>query len=913
MIGKTLSHYRITEKLGQGGMGEVYRAEDTVLARHVAIKVLPDIFAGDPERLARFEREAKVLASLNHPNVASIYGLEQADGKRFLVLELVEGQTLAERLHKGPLPFEEALEVCRQIAEGLEAAHEKGIIHRDLKPANVKVTPEGKVKILDFGLARALHDQAATADMSHSPTITDEMTRPGVILGTAAYMSPEQAKGKTVDKRADIWAFGCVLYECLTAKRAFQGDTITETVAAILKNEPDWTLLPVDTPLFVRVVLRQCLQKDPSLRLHDIADARVEMREGLSESAEVIPVARRFPLGWVLSTGAATLVIGILIGPAVIKYFRLATSQISQPVVRSPVRLESGHRLDGWRVPPLFVGFDHLTRTAMAISSDGRFIVYSAVKENPGPQDKERLYLCRTDQLGSKPIAGTEGGISPFLSTDDRWVGFWAEGKLMKVAIDGGVPVVLCNVDRLFGASWGFDNSIIFAPDATSGLFRVSAESGEPEALTTPDKAKEEVSHRLPHCLPDGKCTLFTIMREPFDLQPRIAVLDLKTRKWRVLMGDAADARYVPTGHLVFLRQGTLMAVPFDLEKNEVTGQPAPAIANVMQALNIGGAPWNTAAGQFSISNSGWLAYAEGGALPDRQNSLIWVDHQGRAEPVASFKAPLSAPRLSPDGQRIAYTAEGREYQVWVYDLNRGTASRLTDEGKAGYVTWIPDGKRVIFDWMKSGQPNLFWMPADGSSAWERLTTSEYEQRPGSLTPDGTTLALVEVADILLLDLRSRRVTPFLNSQAEELYPVFSPDGHWMAYTSDESGRHEVYVRPFPGPGGKWLISHEGGLEPLWARNGKELFYRSLDPPWSQVWAVDVRTDGNFSASKPRLLFNVPGLGGRSPIRTWDLSLDGQRFLMVKMEEAKPTPVTEMILVQNWFEELKRLCPTGKN
>jgi serine/threonine-protein kinase len=434
--------------------------------------------------------------------------------------------------------------------------------------------------------------------------------------------------------------------------------------------------------------------------------------------------------------------------------------------------------------------------------------------------------------------------------------------------------------------------------------------------LTTPDKTKDEYSHRLPHCLPDGKGTLFTVMREPHDLQPHIAWLDLKTRKWRVLMGDAADARYVPTGHLVFLRQGTLMVVPFDFERHEVTGQPVPAIANVMQTLNVINTSYNTAAGQFSLSYSGWLVYAAGGIPPDRQDLLVWVDQKGRAEPIASFKAPFFAPRLSPDGQRIAYTTLGREQRgVWVYDLKRATATRLMDEGNAWWTNWTPDGKRVVYAWLKSGLPNLYWQPSDGSSAMERLTTSDYGQFPGSWSPDGNILTFVEIHpdtgnDLLLLDLQSRRITPFLNSRADEEYPEFSPDGRWMAYMSDESGRTEVYVRPFPGPGGKWLISQEGGREPLWARSGKQLFYRQ--PDQEQVWVVDTQTEGGFSASKPRLLFKATGLGPGDPIRTWDASLDGQRFLMVKNEEMKSTPVTEMVLVMNWLEELKRLAPTGK-
>ncbi len=840
--------------------------------------------------------------------------MEEAGEKRFLVLELVEGETLAERLGKGALPVEESLEVCRQIAEGMEAAHEKGIIHRDLKPANIKITQEGKVKILDFGLAKAFQKESSPLDPSKSPLLIHEMTIPGIILGTAAYMSPEQASGKAVDKRTDVWAFGCLLYECLTGKQAFEGKTVTETLAAILMGEPDWQALPAAASWKVKHLLHRCLQKDPKERLHDIADARIEIGEALAQPVEIVSGSRRFAFGWLAAGAAVLLLAGLLIGLVVVRRITHATP--SFPVVRSVIKLESGHWLDGWRYSPPY-GFDQPTRTAMAISRDGRFIVYSAITENPGPQAKPQLYLRKTDRLEAKPIAGTEGGINPFLSPDDRWVGFWADGKLMKVAIDGGVPVTLCNVLGPFGTSWGPENSVVFSPGRNVGLSRVSAEGGNPESLTTPDKTKEEYSHRLPHCLPVGKGVLFTITREPFDLQPRIAWLDLKTRKWSVLMEDAADARYVPTGHLVFLRQGTLMVVPFDIERHEVTGQPVPAIANVIQALIFGDSNSNTAAGQFSLSDSGWLVYAAGGIDPDPQNSLVWVDQKGRAEPIASFKAPFFAPRLSPDGQRIAYITIAREIRVWVYDLNRGTASRLTNEGKADYVIWTPDGKRVVFSWMKSGLPNLYCQPADGSAAMERLTTSDYGQYPASWSPDGTILAFVEwhqnvnEGDILLLDLRSRRITPFLNSRADEMWPEFSPDGRWMAYASDESGRAEVYVRSFPGPGGKWQVSAEGGYQPLWAHNGKQLFYRSNDD--QQVWVVDVRTDGGFCTNKPRLLFNAPGLEAGTPIRSWDLSLDGQRFLMVKLAEAKPAPVTEMVLVMNWFEELKRLSPSGKH
>ena len=899
--------YQILAKLGAGGMGEVYRAEDLSLNRQVAIKVLPDVFAKDQERLARFQREAKVLAALNHPNIAAIHGVDEADGKRFLVLELVEGETLAERLSKGPLLLEEALDVCRQIAEGLEGAHEKSIIHRDLKPSNVKITPEGKVKILDFGLARAFHDQISEVDIIKSPTITADMTQPGVILGTAAYMSPEQAKGKPVDKRADIWAFGCILYECLTGKRAFQGETITEIVASILKSDPDWEALPQDVPAPIRTLLRRCVQKDPGFRLRDIGDARLEIEAPLvTYPSKAVSAPRRRLLLWLVAGAVIILLAGILIGLALMRYFQPAPSPL---VLSAIINVEPRNWLDGMRRA---MDMQRPSRVAMAISSDGRFAVYSAIEENPGPQAKPRLLFRRMDQPEAKPIAGTEGGIHPFLSPDNRWVGFWADGKLKKIPISGGVATALCDASLVFGANWGRENSIVFADGATAGLSRISADGGDPEALTMPDPKREEASHRLPSWLPNGKAVLFTVMRHAWDQQPWLALLRLDTHEWRVLLRDAADARYVPTGHLVFLRQGTLMAVRFDLARLETVGQPVALVENVMQAFGTNG-NYNTGAGQFGISDAGSLIYATGGIVPDQKNSLVWVDQKGIEQPVTAIQFPFYSPRLSPDGQRIAYYTLGREVQVWVYDIGRGTNSRLTREGRVSAVIWTPEGKRLLFSWRRSLVQNLFWQPYDGSSPMERFTTSEFEQRPGSCSSDGKTVALVETHpdtgnDIAILDVPSGRVRPFLNSQLNERHPIFSPDSRWIAFASNESKSDEVYVRPFPGPGMKYQVSSEGGVEPLWARNGKQLFYRRQD----QVWIVDVQTNGDFAISKPRLLFERPGYVFGTYVRSYDLSLESQRFLMVKLDQRKPTPVTEMILVQNWFEELKRLLPTGK-
>jgi len=898
--------YEILVQIGAGGMGEVYRAIDKSLGRHVAVKILPAAFAEDKERMARFEREAKLLAVLNHPNIAAIHGLEESDGRRFLVLELAEGETLQARLNRGPLPVEEALETCRELAEGLEAAHEKGIVHRDLKPGNIMITPEGKVKILDFGLAKAYGGETTAVDIEKSPTITAKMTEPGVILGTATYMSPEQARGRAVDKKADIWAFGCVLYECLTGSRAFHGETVSDTLAHILKGEPDWSKLPAETPTLIKVLLHRCLEKDPKKRLHDIADARLEIEAPVAYPSEAVAAPRRFTLPWLAAGAVGILLAGILIDRILIKHPQPAPSPL---VVTSTIKVEPGLWLDGMRRAQ---EREWPSRTAMAISANGRFLVYSAIEENPGPQVKPQLYLRRMDQGEAKPIAGTEGGINPFLSPDSRWVGFWADGKLEKVPVDGGVPATLCDAAGISGASWGPGDIIVFADGQGTGLYKVSADGGMVESLTSPDPKREAGCHRLPSWLPYGKAVLFTVMRYRWDSQPRLALLNLDTREWLVLLPDAADAKYVPTGHLVFLRQGTLMAVRFDTANMQVIGQPSPVVGNVIQAI----VPWgiqNTGAGQFDVSDSGSLVYAAGGVLPDLQNSLVWVDQSGFEQPVAPLHLPFQAPRLSPDGQRIVYVTMGREWRVFVYDLNTGTNSRLTHEGMSSRAIWTPDGKRIVFLWQDPLALNLFSQPYDGSSPMERLTMSQYDQYPGSWSSDGKTLALVEsqqntANDIAVMDVPSGRVTPFLNSQYSEGYPEFSPDGRWIAYVSDESARDEVYVRPFPGPGMKHQVSSQGGVQPLWARNGRQLFYRRQD----QVWAVDVRTDGGFSTGKPRLIFERPGYSPGNPTRSYDLSQDGQRFLMVKLEQRKPAPVTEMTLVQNWFEELKRLVPAGK-
>ncbi len=908
--------YEILGLLGAGGMGEVYRAVDRNLDRQVAIKILPAAFSEDVERLARFEREAKLLAALNHPHIAAIHGLEEADGRRFLVLELVEGLSLRARLMKGPLPIEEALETCRQIAEGLEAAHEKGIVHRDLKPGNIMLSRDGRAMILDFGLAKVSGSEAPVAEADKSPTITGRMTAPGVVLGTAAYMSPEQARGRAIDKRTDIWAFGCVLYECLTGKRAFQGETVSDTMAQILKGEPDWAALPAGTPPSIRSLLGRCLEKDPRERLHDIADARIELSLAMRSAEDVIAspaISRRRPM-ILLAVGAAAVIIGILIGPAIRNVLHPKVISSSGPVVRSSIRLQPGYRLGGEDLARLFTS--RPTRTEIALSFDGRLLIYSAEQMDAGGEGKTELFIRRLDELEAFPVKGTEGGHCPFLSPKGDWIGFWSAGRLKKVPIEGGIATDLCDVPRPFGFSWGDDDRIIFVPDRGSGLMRVPASGGSVETLTVPDRSRGEYAHCLPHALPGARGILFTIKRHPWDSRPRLAVLEQGSGQWRVLLENAADGRYSATGHVVFLRQGTLMAVPFDLRRLEVTGQAVPVVAGVEQTLNTTESFNDTGAGQFSFSASGCLVYAPGSIDADQENSLVWVDAEGRVQPIVAFKAPFFSTHLSPDGKRIAYTLLGMEGHVWVHDIARGTATRLTTDGLAEWAIWTPDGERLIFDWLESGVPNLYWQAADGSSPKERLTESVNFQFPGSVSPDGGTLAFAELSretdyDIHFLDLRQRRVTPFLNSRFFEGYPKFSPDGRWIAYVTNESGRLEVYVQALSGRKGKWRISQEGGAWPLWAPNSRRLYYRS-GRFGEKVWSVDVDSGPTFSAARPILLFDRKRYQRGSPIGTWDISRDGWKFLMDELEDTPVKNTTELVFVENWFGELERLVQAGK-
>jgi serine/threonine-protein kinase len=892
--GTRFGSYEVTAQIGAGGMGEVYQAHDTKLGRDVAIKVLPANFVNDPERLSRFQREARMLAALNHTNIATIYGLEQSAGVTCLVMELVPGETLAERVKTGPLGIEEALKIAIQIAEALEAAHEKSIIHRDLKPANVKVTPEGRVKVLDFGLAKAFVGDSASDDMGNSPTLSLAATMQGMILGTAAYMSPEQARGKAVDKRTDIWAFGCVLYELLAGKRAFDGEDTTEILAAVVKTEPDWSQLPAGTPQAVRVVLKRCLQKDRTLRLRDAGDARIEIHEALSAPSNMSQ-GTASPVEGIRTLGRRELIFGLGALLLVAAITSLATwmlkpssSPLPQPVSRVTITLPPGQQL---------AGLDH--GPAVALSPDGTQLAYIA--RQGGVQ---KLYLRPMDSLEAKPIPGTDGAVNPFFSPDRQWVGFFADGKLKKASMSGGAVLSIGEAASPNGASWGSQGTIAFAPTNVSSIQQMPDTGSTAMPLSIFNN--QENSHRWPEFLPDGKTVLFAAGLTAGNwTSAQVTVQPSGTGARRNLVPGTAP-RFAPSGHLVYAQVGNLMAVPFDPQRLALTGAAVPVVEGVLQSASNGYA-------QYSLSNTGSLVYVPGG-LQSNQSKLVWVNRNGTEQPLSAPEHNYVYPRLSPNGRRMTVAiAEDQGSQVWLYDLQE-TLTRLTFVGLANNVPiWTPDGKRIAFLSNKEGQ-NVFWQLADGSGGLEQLTTNDFLHAALSFTPDGQQMAFIESNpttgyDIWVMRMSDHKAQPFIRTPFNESCPQFSPDGHWMAYVSNESAHNEIYVQPYPGPGGKWQISTEGGTEPAWNRNGRELFYRS----GNKMMAVDVATQPTFAGGKPRVLFEGPYVPNPATFPNYDVSPDGQRFLMLKPVEQTETAPTQINVVLNWFEELKQKVPTGKN
>jgi serine/threonine-protein kinase len=897
--GRVVGAYQVVSRLGAGGMGEVYRARDTRLNRDVALKVLPAAFAADAARLARFEREAQVLASFNHPHIGSIYGVEESGSTHALVLELVEGPTLADRIAQGPLPLDETLAIARQIVEALEAAHEHGIIHRDLKPANVKLRPDGTVKVLDFGLAKAFDRGVAVADsVSPSPgPANPTVTSIGSILGTASYMSPEQASGKAVDQRTDVWAFGCVLYEMLTGRRPFdppeqsdEGHDVTAILARILEHEPDFDALPASTPVPVRRLVRRCLEKDRRRRLPAIGVARLELDDALSapavgDSMAAPPYRARVAPAWIVAAAltAASVVAGLA-------YWQWPSTP-SRLSVRASIPLVER------------VGFGILgQQPAFAISPDGTRVVYRTGSGGP-------LYSRLLNEAESSAIAGTDGALNPVFSPDGRWLAFFVGPALKKVSFAGGAVVTVATLPRYIdaqgyrGAAWSDDGTIAFIASTGGSLFGVSDRGGEPKPLTTVDRNGGEWSHRWPHFLPGGRAILFTVKSknlQSFDAA-QIVVRSLDTGEQHPV-AQGGSAQYLPTGHLVYARAGALYAVRFDASRLAVTGAPVKVADGIMTHPDTGAA-------QVAISRTGTLVYAAGDART-AERPLLWVDRSGASRPVTPRQAPFWWPRISPDGRRIAVTIDGAFSKLWVLDVERGTFSRASQvAGDQDRSQWMPDGVHLTFAAVttETGAVRLFSDRSDGTGSGQLLVDSSETPFPLGWSPDGRNLLYCQVGattsqDVWVYSTDKRASTPFLQTPANETSAVFSPDGRWVAYVSDESGRAEVYVRPFSGPGTRTQISIDGGAAPVWARDGRELFFAKGDT----LFTTPVRLGRMFSSGAVRRLLSGP-YGFNELAANYDVAPDGQRFLVLRSRVDSAPRQLELVL--NWFEELNRLAP----
>jgi hypothetical protein len=856
----------------------------------------------DDDWVARFRREAQVLASLNHPNIAAIYGLEESDGVHALVLELVTGPTLADRVTEGPIPVNDALPIARQIAEALEAAHERGIVHRDLKPANIKLRHDGTVKLLDFGLAKIVQqDPTIDGGTTGSATLTSpSLVRRGVILGTAAYASPEQARGQDADKRSDIWAFGAVLYEMLSGRRAFPGDDVSDTIAAVLHLPIDWSALDPSTPVSVRQLLARCLERDVRRRLRDIGEARIVLEdptaaavEGSSSSVVVqsvsLPLWRR-----VLTPMAAAIVGAAAVGAAVWAGTRPSVPQVSRFAVSTTATNA--------------VSVDSQSRD-LTITANGTHIVYKGGIGGSSTQ----LFVRGLGQLDPVPLTTPGLPKGPFSSPDGQWIGFFVPGRpvtLKKVAITGGPVIEVSGVDGPSrGATWGEGDTIIFATAALpTGLQHVSSAGGQPTVLTRPNGARGERDHLWPQFLPGGQAVLFTITSSAGGIDAsQVAVLDVAAGTWRTLLRGASQGQYVSSGHLVYVAGGALWAVAFDLANLQTRGTTSPVVSHVVTL------PTGTA--EFDIARNGTLAYVIGGteAAP---RTLVWVDRHGQEEVIAAPARPYVATRLSPDGRHVALEIEDQDHDIWVWDLARKTLTRVTtDPGLDRSPVWMPDGHRLLFSSQAgSALGSLFWQAADGTGTAERLLIdSPNVQRPSSVVADGTHVLFMEGADLMMLTLgNDRRVQPVIQTAQIEQNGAISPDGRWLAYDSNDSGPSQIYVRPFPNANeSKAQVSTGGGSQPLWSRNGRELFYLAPD---GTLRGVAVEPGRKWIAGMPTMVLKGPyfgGVGNSSP-RTYDVSPDGQRFLMLK-QTANPDQSAgpaRIVVVQNWQEELKQRVPT---
>ena len=897
---RRIGPYEVIAAIGAGGMGEVFRAKDTKLGREVAIKVLPATFAQDPERLARFEREARLLASLNHTNIAHIYGFESAplpDGTtvHFLAMEMVEGEDLAARLKRGAIPIDESIAIARQIAEGVEEAHEHGIVHRDLKPANIKLTPDGRVKVLDFGLAKAYASDGTSSapDVSHSPTMSRHATEAGMIMGTAAYMSPEQARGKAVDKRADIWAFGVVLFEMLTGERLFGGDTVSDTLASVLKDAPRFEALPASTPPRLRRLIERCLERDIRLRLRDIGEARVEIGRIEAGAPEWGPIS---PAGPAASSTTSRRVAPLVLATAVIAIVStLALVRALAPregptgaIAHLSVALPPGDEVMATDLNPL------------AISSDGTRIAYVGLH-----QGKNQIYLRNLSDASPKALDGTEGAEAPFFSPDGQWLAFFADAKLRKIAVGGAALQDLAEARFHRGGFWGSDGFIYFAPTNVSGIWRVPEGGGPAAEVTKKDPAAGEISHRWPHVVAGTNILLFGLWTGPGYDEQNIGIQTIGEATHQVLARGGGAPRYAAgPGMLLYAQVGELFAVPWRPTQKDL-GRAVPV--TMPELVNNGGA--NEGGGNFVLAGNGTLAYLAGGRARNAQR-LVWVDRSGKVEPLPLPERNYESLNLSPDGQRAIVQIREGTIALWMYDFARKTLTPIgANAGSSQSPVWTADGARIIYRATRKGRRNIYWRPADGSGEEEPLTSkADVTQSPTSVSPDGRWLIFNESGareiggnGIWLMRLDGDRTPHHLSAQpAGELNGQISPDGRWIAYEATVSSRSEVFVAAFPGPGPRHQVSADGGGDPLWSRDGRELFFRQGD----RFMAVSLASGPAFSASAPQLLYEGRFLASTNNRTSWSVAPDGSRFLRIQQVETQ-RPITHIDLVLNWFEEVK--------
>ena len=884
--GHRLSDLEVVSLLGAGGMGVVYRAVDTKLRREVAVKILPAAFAGRAEYLARFEREAQALASLNHPNIATLYALKESDGIHYLEMELIPGETLADRIASSPLPLAEALAIGRQITDALEAAHGRGVIHRDLKPSNVKITPDGTVKVLDFGLAKLIRDDVSANDSTRLPAANDTAT--GAIVGTLAYMSPEQARGKPIEKRADVWAFGCVMYEMLTGRRPFHGESSSDLLAAILTQDLDWNALPSVTPPPLRRLLRRCLEKEEQRRLRDMSDARLELDDALTSpgAPDDVAVAGTLPIPRARVAGSALVLAAVVAGSVWV--LKPVAPSDPQPVTRFAVTLSDADRLS------------NTDRHAIAVSPDGSRLAYAA---------NHQLYLLRLDQLEAQPVAGTSGtpesplsaGRSPFFSPDGRSLGFWADGELRRVDVDGGTVLSLAETPQPWGVHWAADR--ILYGDGPDGIWQVPAAGGRAELLVAAGSTLGERTHG-PRLLPGGRTVLFTSTTSSWN-DAQIVAVRLDTGERRVVIANGADARYVSTGHLVYTQFGTLFAVPFNADTLEVVGQPVPLPEQVMTATAD-----LTGAAQFGVSENGTLVYTPADVGAAEHNALVMTEPEGTSRVLTEGWGPFFGPRLSPDGRHIVVSTTDRlGFTLYKYDVGGGASLKLTFEAGDRWPTWTPDGAQIAFVSDRREPPGVYTMPADVSGEPELRLERRGVAGPVSWSADAGTLAFMVRDPSTGYDIwiapSQGQPTPLLAGPFDETAPAFAPRGSTLAYVSNETGQSEVYLRYEAGTGAKVRISTNGGTAPMWSASGEELFFRN----GRELLAVTVAHGPDRDVSQPRVLFDGSypldpfGVGSSRP--TTFAADEG--FVFVASGGYQPPP--ELHVVLNWSRELPTQTP----